>query len=58
MDVLSDVLSTVRLESRVFAQTRLAPPWGIRAEAAPHIAFHVVTLGGDGGRSTGSHPPR
>lgn len=45
MDVLSDILSTVHLSSTVFAQTQLVAPWGIRAEAGEHFAFHVITRG-------------
>ena len=45
MDVLSDMLSAVRLESSVFAWTRLSAPWGIRAGARDHFAFHIVTRG-------------
>jgi AraC-like DNA-binding protein len=43
VDVLSDVLDTVRLTSTVFVQTRLAAPWGIGTRVLPHYAFHVVT---------------
>jgi AraC-like DNA-binding protein len=46
MDVLSDMLDMVRLESTVFAQTWLRPPWGIRADARDHFAFHVLPRGG------------
>lgn len=45
MDVLSDVLSTVRLESGVFFRSELRPPWGIRAGPRDDIAFHVVARG-------------
>src|SRR4051812_2354562 len=45
MDVLSDVLNAVRLRSTVFAQTELPSPWGIRAEAREHFAFHIVSRG-------------
>ena len=45
MDVLSDVLNTVRLTSTVVVQTRLAAPWGIRTEPRDHFAFHVVSGG-------------
>ncbi len=45
MDVLSDMLSTVRLRSTVFARTQLSAPWGIRAEGQDHFAFHVITRG-------------
>jgi AraC-like DNA-binding protein len=46
MDVLSDMLEMVRLESTVFAQTWLRPPWGIRAEGREQFAFHVLPQGG------------
>ncbi len=45
MDVLSDMLSTVRLKSTVFTQTQLTAPWGIRADGRDHFAFHVITRG-------------
>src|SRR5262249_36996677 len=34
-----------RLRSMVFAQTVLAPPWGIRADASRLIAFHILARG-------------
>ena len=46
MDVLSDMLEMVRLESTVFAQTWLRPPWGIRADGREQFAFHVLPRGG------------
>ncbi len=45
MDVLSDMLSAVRLRSTVFAQTLLPAPWGIRAEGGDFFAFHVIVRG-------------
>jgi AraC-like DNA-binding protein len=45
MDVLSDVLGTVRLESSVMARTELAAPWGIRADAQDRFAFHLLGRG-------------
>jgi len=45
MDVLSDVLDTVRLTSTVFVRTELTPPWGIRAKPGPYFAFHVLSRG-------------
>jgi AraC-like DNA-binding protein len=45
VDVLSDVLDTVRLTSTVVVQTRLTAPWGIRTEPRDHFAFHVVSGG-------------
>jgi AraC-like DNA-binding protein len=46
MDILSDMLEMVRLESTVFAQTWLRPPWGIRADGREQFAFHVLPHGG------------
>ncbi len=46
MDVLSDVLTSLRPRSTVFAMTELAAPWGMRAEPSAHAAFHVVLAGG------------
>ncbi len=45
MDVLSDVLDTVRVENGMLFRTELAPPWGIRAGPREQLAFHVVTRG-------------
>jgi AraC-like DNA-binding protein len=45
MDVLSDVLTTLRLESTVFAHGALAKPWGIRTEAHQDFSFHIVADG-------------
>ncbi|HVY49511.1 MAG TPA: cupin domain-containing protein, partial [Minicystis sp.] len=45
MDVLSDVLSSLRPKSTVFAMTELAAPWGMHAEPSEHPAFHVVLRG-------------
>src|SRR6185369_1406109 len=45
MDVLSDVLDTVRLSSTVFVRTEISPPWGMRSKPREHFAFHVVSRG-------------
>jgi AraC-like DNA-binding protein len=45
MDVLSDVLDTVRLEGRVFGAVELAPPWGLAAAPRDVFVFHVVVRG-------------
>jgi len=45
LDVLSDVLDTVRLTSTVFAQAELNESWGIRAKPREHFAFHVISRG-------------
>lgn len=44
MDVLSDVLDTVRLTSAVVIQTRLTAPWG-STEPRDQFAFHVISDG-------------
>lgn len=45
MDVLSDVLDTIRLQGTVFGGAELTPPWGIRAAPRDIFAFHVVARG-------------
>ena len=45
MDVLSDVLDTVRLQGTVFGAAELSPPWGISAGPRPRFAFHVIARG-------------
>lgn len=45
MDVLSDVLDTVRVERGMLFQTELCAPWGIRAASRENLAFHVITRG-------------
>jgi len=45
MDVLSDVLETVRVERGMLFQTELAAPWGIRAGSRDQVAFHVILRG-------------
>lgn len=45
MDVLSDVLDTVRVENGLLFQTQMTAPWGIRAGVRAQLAFHVVTKG-------------
>jgi AraC-like DNA-binding protein len=46
VDVLSDMLATVRLETTVYAQTWLTSPWGIRAHRPEQFTFHVLPRGG------------
>src|SRR5262245_51437869 len=46
VDVLSDVLDTVRLTSTVFVRTEVSPPWGIRSKPREHFAFHVISRAG------------
>lgn len=45
MDVLSDVLDTVRVENGMLYQIQMTAPWGIRARSREQLAFHVVTKG-------------
>jgi AraC family transcriptional regulator, alkane utilization regulator len=45
VDVLSDVLTSLRPRSTVFAMTELAAPWGMRSEPNDHAAFHVLLAG-------------
>jgi AraC-like DNA-binding protein len=45
VDVLSDVLETVRVDSSMLCRTELAAPWGIRARSPEQLAFHVITRG-------------
>lgn len=45
MDVLSDVLGTVHLDSGTLFRTELVAPWGIRVPPRDELAFHVVTRG-------------
>jgi AraC-like DNA-binding protein len=46
VDVLSDVLATLRLHSTVFAHAEMPAPWGVRAEGRDgHWAFHLILRG-------------
>jgi AraC-like DNA-binding protein len=45
LDVLADILGTVRLRSTVFVQTELAAPWGMRSRPRPDFAFHIISRG-------------
>jgi AraC-like DNA-binding protein len=45
MDVLSDVLDTLRLRGRVFGSVELSPPWGMRALSREFFGFHVMVRG-------------
>jgi AraC-like DNA-binding protein len=45
VDVLSDVLGTVRLAGRVYGSLELAAPWGIHAGPRPQFVFHIVARG-------------
>jgi AraC-like DNA-binding protein len=45
MDVLSDVLTTVRLQSQVLGRLDLRPSWGITLDERAYSVFHVVLEG-------------
>lgn len=45
MDVLSDVLASVRLGSAVIGKAQLARPWGISVDPMRNAAIHVVQQG-------------
>ncbi len=45
MDLLSDVLRDLRLESTVFCLIQLNAPWGLRKDRLEAAPFHVVTEG-------------
>ena len=45
MDVLSDVLDTVRLRGRVYGSVELEPPWGMRAVSQDFFGFHIMVRG-------------
>ncbi len=47
MDVLADVLQSVRLRSQVYGRMELTAPWGMRLDQGPlaHPIFYVVSRG-------------
>ena len=45
MDVLTDVLSSMRLSSDIFCRTELSAPWGIGIPVIDGAVFHVVDRG-------------
>jgi AraC-like DNA-binding protein len=46
MDVLTDILNTLRLKGSLYFRTELTAPWGIHVPAEPHVArFHIVIRG-------------
>jgi AraC-like DNA-binding protein len=45
VDVLSDVLGTLRLHSTIFAHTEIPAPWGVRARGDDRWAFHLILRG-------------
>ncbi|MEZ4224214.1 MAG: AraC family transcriptional regulator [Polyangiaceae bacterium] len=45
MDVLTDVLNTVRVSAACQGRLELAAPWGVSVPAGEHSKFHVVIAG-------------
>jgi hypothetical protein len=45
MDVLSEVLADLRLQSTVYATFACGAPWSVRYDQGPGAGFHVVTEG-------------
>lgn len=45
MDVLTDVLQTLRVRSACYGRIEAAEPWGLRVPASVHAKFHVVVDG-------------
>lgn len=47
MDVLGDVLTTLRLQGTLYFHTDFRPPWGLRVPSFRRVArFHLVVRGG------------
>src|SRR5262245_15674684 len=44
-DILSDVLRTLGVQSRVFCRTSLGAPWALHMRAGSFAHFHVVERG-------------
>lgn len=45
MDVLSDILSKVKLSSVVYFKSNFSEPWGMDIPKGPFAQFHIVTKG-------------
>jgi AraC-like DNA-binding protein len=45
VDVLTDVLQTVRVSSVCYGRVELGPPWGIAVDRSETASFHVVLRG-------------
>jgi len=45
MDVLSDILSKVKLTSVVYFKSDFSEPWGMEVPKGPFAQFHIVTKG-------------
>lgn len=46
VDVLADVLGTLRLRSRVFCRSEMSAPWSMTLGAGDFAHFHVIERGG------------
>jgi AraC-like DNA-binding protein len=46
VDVLTDVLQTLRVRSACYGKIEASAPWGLRVTATAHAKFHVVVDGG------------
>jgi AraC-like DNA-binding protein len=58
MDVLSDILSTLRLRGTLYFSTDFRRPWGLRVPAFQSVArFHLVTRGSCWVRVMPNEPP-
>jgi AraC-like DNA-binding protein len=55
-DVLSEVLSSLRLRGALYCSSELSAPWGITFEARACAAFHVVDRGSCWMRLPGQEP--
>jgi len=55
-DVLTTVMDTVRLRSRVFCRSELKAPWGMALPRSDYAHFHVVERGGAWLRIEGQEP--
>ena len=45
MDLVSDILSKVRLSSSVYFRSDFSAPWGMDIPSGPYAQFHIITRG-------------
>ncbi len=45
MDILTNVLETLHLESSLYLRSELGAPWGLHIPAAPTMLFHAINAG-------------
>ena len=43
MDVLSDILGSIRLNGTVYFQSHFASPWGMTMDQGQLVQFHIVS---------------